>query len=93
MTQERGWGKGTSANPPLPAFVSVSRIVSQALGGNGTTKCLCQAYSMTSPPPARHWVLMSPGSVPTRILGWPPMCPSKDGTEQWACEPSHWTQL
>lgn len=33
VTQERGWGKGTSANPPLPAFVSVSRIVSQALGG------------------------------------------------------------
>lgn len=35
VTQERGWGKGTSANPPLPAFVSVSRIVSQALGAMG----------------------------------------------------------
>lgn len=37
MTQERGWGKGTSANPLLPAFVSVSRTVSQVLGDNGTT--------------------------------------------------------
>lgn len=33
MTQERGWGKGTSANPLLPAFVSVSRTVKPSSGG------------------------------------------------------------
>lgn len=43
MIQETGWGKGTSANPLLPAFVSVPRTVSQALRDNGITKCLCQA--------------------------------------------------
>lgn len=69
-------GQGSAANSLLPVCASVSRTVGQAPEDNGTTKGLCQAYSMTSFPTDTesrcHWVVfqLEDWDGPQCVLSW-----------------------